>query len=171
MERIRKSLDRLLEVICCLILTVMVAVSCWQVISRYVVGRPSTITEELLRFMLVWISMLGMAYVAGKQQHISLTLLLDKVSARMRQWWMIVLQMTFIAFSMWILIIGGMKISAISMLQISPALGVPMGQVYYALPLSGGLIIIYSVLNILDALHALKTDNVSSVPAVETQHD
>lgn len=171
MERIRKSLDRLLEVICCLILTVMVAVSCWQVISRYVVGRPSTITEELLRFMLVWISMLGMAYVAGKQQHISLTLLLDKVSARMRQWWMIVLQMTFIAFSMWILIIGGMKISAISMLQISPALGVPMGQVYYALPLSGVLIIIYSVLNILDALHALKTDNVSSVPAVETQHD
>lgn len=171
MERIRKSLDRLLEVICCLILTVMVAVSCWQVISRYVVGRPSTITEELLRFMLVWISMLGMAYVAGKQQHISLTLLLDKVSARMRQWWMIVLQMTFIAFSMWILIIGGMKISAISMLQISPALGVPMGQVYYALPLSGGLIIIYSVLNILDALHALKTDNVSSVHAVETQHD
>lgn len=171
MERIRKSLDRLLEVICCLILTVMVAVSCWQVISRYVVGRPSTITEELLRFMLVWISMLGMAYVAGKQQHISLTLLLDKVSARMRQWWMIVLQMTFIAFSMWILIIGGMKISAISMLQISPALGVPMGQVYYALPLSGVLIIIYSVLNILDALHALKTDNVSSVHAVETQHD
>lgn len=171
MERIRKSLDRLLEVICCLILTVMVAVSCWQVISRYVVGRPSTITEELLRFMLVWISMLGMAYVAGKQQHISLTLLVDKVSARMRQWWMIVLQLTFVAFSVWILIIGGIKISAISMLQISPALGVPMGQVYYALPLSGALIIIYSALNIMEALHALKTDNVSSVSAVETQHD
>ena len=66
MENFRKGLDRLLEIVCCLVLTIMVVVSCWQVISRYLVGRPSTITEELLRFMLVWISMLGMAYVAGK---------------------------------------------------------------------------------------------------------
>ena len=61
MEIIRKGLDRLLEAVCCLVLAMMVAVSCWQVISRYIVGQPSTITEELLRFSLVWISMLGMA--------------------------------------------------------------------------------------------------------------
>ena len=68
---------------------------------------------------------------------------------------MIVLQLTFMAFSTWILIIGGLKISAISMLQISPALGIPMGQVYYALPIAGVLIIIYSVLNIIDSLRAM----------------
>ena len=156
MEIIRKGLDRLLEILCCLVLAVMVAVSCWQVISRYIVGQPSTITEELLRFSLVWISMLGMAYVAGKQQHISLTILIDKVSEKVRLIWMIILQLTFMAFSTWILIIGGLKISAISMLQISPALGIPMGHVYYALPIAGALIIIYSVLNIIDSLHALR---------------
>ncbi|BBS93879.1 ATP-independent transporter subunit [Klebsiella sp. WP7-S18-CRE-02] len=155
MEIIRKGLDRLLEAVCCLVLAMMVAVSCWQVISRYIVGQPSTITEELLRFSLVWISMLGMAYVAGKQQHISLTILVDKVSAQVRHGWMIVLQLTFMAFSTWILIIGGLKISAISMLQISPALDIPMGQVYYALPIAGVLIIIYSVLNIIDSLRAM----------------
>ncbi|MEX3022127.1 TRAP transporter small permease [Kluyvera sp. STS39-E] len=168
MEIIRKGLDRLLEVVCCLVLAMMVAVSCWQVISRYIVGQPSTITEELLRFSLVWISMLGMAYVAGKQQHISLTILVDKVSAQVRNVWMIILQLTFMAFSIWILIIGGLKISAISMLQISPALGIPMGQVYYALPIAGVLIIVYSVLNIADSLRALTR---SSPLHVEKQHD
>ncbi|CAH6661034.1 TRAP transporter small permease [Pseudocitrobacter vendiensis] len=157
MELIRKWLDRVLEVVCCLVLAMMVAVSCWQVISRYIVGQPSTITEELLRFSLVWISMLGMAYVAGKQQHISLTILVDKVSPRLRSIWLIILQLTFVAFSVWILIIGGLKISSISMLQVSPALGIPMGQVYYALPIAGVLIIIYSVMNIIDALKALSS--------------
>lgn len=168
MEIIRKGLDRLLEVVCCLVLAMMVAVSCWQVISRYIVGQPSTITEELLRFSLVWLSMLGMAYVAGKQQHISLTILVDKVSPQVRHLWMIILQLTFIAFSTWILIIGGLKISAISMLQISPALGIPMGQVYYALPIAGVLIIVYGVLNIVDALRTL---TVPSPQHVEKQHD
>lgn len=168
MELLRKGLDRLLEIVCCLVLAMMVVVSCWQVISRYIIGQPSTITEELLRFSLVWISMLGMAYVAGKQQHISLTILVDKVSAKVRSLWMIILQLTFMAFSVWILIIGGLKISAISMLQVSPALGIPMGQVYYALPIAGVLIIIYSVLNIVDSLHAL---TLSSPQPVENQHD
>ncbi|VUS42857.1 TRAP transporter small permease [Klebsiella huaxiensis] len=167
MENFRKGLDRLLEIVCCLVLTIMVVVSCWQVISRYLVGRPSTITEELLRFMLVWISMLGMAYVAGKQQHISLTLLIDKVSANVRHWWTIVLQLTFMAFSAWILIIGGLKISAISMLQVSPALGIPMGKVYYALPISGVLIIIYSLMNIFDTLRAIRASSL----LVENHHD
>ncbi len=114
----------------------MVGIACWQVVSRYILGVPSTLTEEMLRFLPVWVSMLGMAFVAGQKQHISLTLLLDKVSPTIRGWWDIILQVIFIAFSIWVLIIGGLKISAISMLQISPALGIPMGKIYYA-PLRG----------------------------------
>ncbi|OAT21754.1 putative rhamnogalacturonide-specific TRAP-type transporter small transmembrane subunit [Buttiauxella gaviniae ATCC 51604] len=171
METIRKGFDRLLEGICCLLLAMMVCVSCWQVISRYVVGVPSTVTEELLRFSLVWLSMLGMAYVAGKQQHISLTLLVDKVSPQVRAWWMVFLQLVFIAFSVWILVIGGMKISSISMLQISPALGIPMGQIYYALPVSGVLIILYSVMNIIDTLCKLFSPAQDAAVTLENQHD
>ncbi len=170
MDTLRKILDQILGSICSLLLAAMVCVACWQVISRYIVGVPSTTTEELLRFSLVWLSMLGMAYVAGKNQHISLTILVDKVSPAMRRWWMIVLQLTFAAFSIWVLIIGGLKISAISMLQISPALGIPMGKIYYALPVAGVLIILYSLMNILDLLKATHaSDDASTV--MENQHD
>lgn len=73
MNTFRKGLDSLLGAVCCLMLAIMVGIACWQVMSRYILGVPSTITEEMLRFLLVWVSMLGMAFVAGQKQHISLT--------------------------------------------------------------------------------------------------
>lgn len=156
MNKIRKLLDKVLEIVTCLMLTMMVIAVCWQVISRYVLGTPSTFTEELLRFALVWLSMLGMAYVSGKQQHISLTLFLDKASPLLRHIWMLILQVCFGFFAIYVLIIGGLQISSISMEQYSPALNMSMGHVYYALPLGGVLIIIYSVLNIVDSLRNMK---------------
>ena len=170
MDTLRKRLDKTLGSLCCLLLAVMVCIACWQVISRYIIGVPSTTSEELLRFSLVWISMLGMAFVAGKNQHISLTLFVDKVPPEIQRWWMIILQVTFAAFSIWVLIIGGLKISSISMLQISPALGIPMGKIYYALPVAGGLIIIYSLMNIIDLVKAMSTQSDASA-TMEKQHD
>ncbi|ECE5990522.1 TRAP transporter small permease [Salmonella enterica subsp. salamae] len=171
MNTFRKGLDLLLGAICCLVLAMMVGIACWQVVSRYILGVPSTLTEEMLRFLLVWVSMLGMAFVAGQKQHISLTLLLDKVPPTIRGWWDIILQVIFIAFSIWVLIIGGLKISAISMLQISPALGIPMGEIYYALPCAGVLIILYGLLNIVDALKAIHSATDTIEHTLEKSHD
>lgn len=150
MNRIRKWLDRSIEAFGCLLLTMMVLAVCWQVISRYVLNAPSTLTEELLRFSLVWISVIGMAYVAGRQEHISLSLFIDKCPARWVRLWRLVIQVVFILFAIYVMIIGGGKISANAMAQISPVLRLSMGHVYYALPLSGVLIIVYSLLNIAD---------------------
>lgn len=171
MNNIRRMLDRGLEIVGGTLLAMMVVVVCWQVISRYVIGAPSIWTEELLRFSLVWLSMLGMAYVCGKQEHISLTLLLNKAPEHLRAWWMLVLQLTFALFSLYILIIGGLKIASISMLQVSPVLQIPMGQVYYALPVSGLLIIIYSILNIAATVKNLRGVPHTATPSLEENHD
>ncbi len=56
MNTFRKGLDLLLGAICCLVLAIMVGIACWQVVSRYILGVPSTLTEEMLRFLLVWVS-------------------------------------------------------------------------------------------------------------------
>lgn len=55
MNTFRKGLDLLLGAICCLVLAIMVGIACWQVVSRYILGVPSTLTEEMLRFLLVWV--------------------------------------------------------------------------------------------------------------------
>nr|WP_265332328.1 TRAP transporter small permease subunit [Serratia odorifera] len=74
---------------------------------------------------------------------------------------MSLLQVCFALLAIYILIIGGLKISSISMQQLSPALNIPMGRVYYALPISGLLIIVYSVLNIYDLMHEKRRVTVS----------
>ncbi|WP_456295841.1 TRAP transporter small permease [Vibrio sp. AK197] len=161
MNKLRWWLDKSIEIFACVLSTLMVGVACWQVISRYLFNSPSTFSEEFLRFSLVWISVIGLAYVAGKREHISLTLFLDKCPKQLTAYWNIVIQVVFILFAIYILIIGGMKVSNNAMMQISPVLKLSMGKVYYALPLSGGLTIIYCVLNIVDMIkerHAEQLD-------------
>ncbi|MGL5287087.1 TRAP-type C4-dicarboxylate transport system, small permease component [Aeromonas sp. RU39B] len=150
MNTIRKWLDRSIEAFGCLMLVLMVLAVCWQVVSRYIFNSPSTMTEELLRFSLVWISVIGMAYVAGRKEHISLTLFLDKCPARWTRVWHLIIQLVFILFAIYVMIMGGWKISANAMVQVSPVLRLSMGHVYFALPISGVLIIVYSLLNIAD---------------------
>ncbi|WP_105901190.1 TRAP transporter small permease [Vibrio gangliei] len=163
MNKIRTILDRSIEAFGCLALLIMVAVACWQVISRYVFNSPSTFSEEFLRFALIWVSLIGLAYVSGKQEHISLTLFLDKCPPHLIHIWKIVLQVVFIGFAVYVLIIGGWNVSSITMYQISPVLQVSMGKVYYALPVSGVLVIIYSLLNIADLIKQGQTQQTDGV--------
>ncbi len=171
MNTIRKWLDTVIEVFCCGLIGIMVLVACWQVISRYVFNAPSTFSEEFLRFSLVWLSVIGLAYVAGKREHISLTLFLNKCPPQLVEYWNITIQVVFIFFSVYILIIGGWKVSSNAMMQISPVLHLSMGKVYYALPLSGVITIIYSLLNITDMVKEICAMKHKDVNMVGGQYD
>jgi TRAP-type C4-dicarboxylate transport system permease small subunit len=136
----------------------MVAITFWQVISRYVLNNPSTITEEFLRFSLIWLSMLSAAYVVGKKSHIAFTLLSDNLNNSKKIVIDIVIQAAFFVFAAIIMLYGGGKAVSLTMAQISPSLNVPMGLVYLSLPISGMLIIFYSFLNLLELLEQRKID-------------
>src|SRR5699024_11519630 len=79
MESVKRLVDRVLEVITITLFLVMVGVTTWQVISRYVLNAPSSMTEEIVKFSLIWLSMLSAAYVIGKKSHITITLLSEKL--------------------------------------------------------------------------------------------
>src|SRR5690625_6066752 len=83
MESVKRLVDRVLEVITITLFLVMVGVTTWQVISRYVLNAPSSMTEEFVKFSLIWLSMLSAAYVVGKKSHIAITLLRDRKSTRL----------------------------------------------------------------------------------------
>lgn len=52
-----------------------------------------------------------------------------------------------------------------------PALGIPMGKIYYALPCAGVLIILYGLLNIVDALKAIHSATDTTEHTLEKSHD
>ena len=155
METLRKGLDKVLEFICCTLLALMTILVTWQVVSRYVLNNPSTITEELVLFSCVWMGLLGGAYLFGKNEHMAMTFLFDKLSEKNQIKVRIFFELVIMAFAVFILVFGGYNMSKLSMGQLSSSLQIPMGYVYLALPLSGITTVIYNILNISDIVKEL----------------
>lgn len=155
METLRKGLDKVLEFICCTLLALMTILVTWQVVSRYVLNNPSTITEELVLFSFVWMGLLGGAYLFGKNEHMAMTFLFDKLSEKNQIKVRIFFELVIMAFAVFILVFGGYNMSKLSMGQLSSSLQIPMGYIYLALPLSGITTVIYNILNIYDIINEL----------------
>ncbi|HIT64952.1 MAG TPA: TRAP transporter small permease subunit, partial [Candidatus Ventrimonas merdavium] len=64
-----KVLDKILETVLGILVAVMVAACFWQVFTRFILNSPSKYTEELLRYMLIWTTMMGVPYAYGKDRH------------------------------------------------------------------------------------------------------
>lgn len=159
METLRKGLDKVLEFICCALLALMTILVTWQVISRYLLNSPSTITEELVLFSFVWMGLLGGAYLFGRNEHMAMTFLFDKLNENNQTKVKLLFEVIIMAFALFILVFGGWNMSRLSMGQLSSSLQVPMGYVYLALPLSGITTVIYNVLNISDIVKELSKGN------------
>lgn len=155
----RNYLDRFLQIITSTLLMVMVLVTSWQVISRYILNNPSSLTGEFLRFGLIWFSLLAGAYVVGKKSHIAITFLSNKIKSESKKQLLdILVQVSFILFA-FIMIWGGANAVSLTMAQISPSLHLPMGYVYLSLPVSGIIILLYCILNLTDTVQ-LKKNNI-----------
>ncbi|HVS12886.1 MAG TPA: TRAP transporter small permease [Thermoanaerobaculia bacterium] len=155
---LRRGLDRGLEAALVLILSAMTVAVLWQVASRYVLGNPSSVTEELARFLLIWLGLLGAAYAFGRRAHVALPGLLrwlERRSARplpgMPARWVPILAVALFASS--VLVAGGSRLVALvlDLEQTSAALGVPLGWVYAALPLAGLVILFYCLCDAMEA--------------------
>ena len=80
----RAWVDMLLKTVITTIFVVLVACVSWQVISRYVLGTPSTVTDELARFLFMWLALIGGAYTLGLRRHLAIDLLTQQLSGRAR---------------------------------------------------------------------------------------
>ena len=72
MKYIKNKLNQVLEFILIIVLGVMVLNVSWQVFSRYVLANPSSFTDELARYLMIWLGVMGTAYVSGKRLHVSI---------------------------------------------------------------------------------------------------
>lgn len=169
MLQVRRLIDFITAAICSVLLLAMVVLVTWQVISRYALNDPSTFSEELLRFGVIWLSLIGTAYVAGKTGHMSVDLVKDLLPGKWQAALNILIQVAFIAFAVGVLIIGGMRAVNIAAQQYTAVLQIPMGAIYGSLPVAGVLTLVYSILNIIDLLQgrATKAPVGDDIPAGE----
>nr|WP_206525963.1 TRAP transporter small permease [Clostridium perfringens] len=148
----------------------MVVLGTWQIITRYLLNNPSTISEDLLIYSFVWMALLGSAYVFGKKDHMTMVFFrqkLDNKSPKVKFILSVMTEIVILIFSALVLVLGGIQISNLAMGQISPALGIPMGYIYLALPFSGVITIIYNILNLVDLKSSLRRNSVNSTKVIK----
>ena len=119
----------------------------WQVFSRYVLGNPSSFTDELARYLMIWLGVLGTAYVSGKRLHVAIDILHSQLSLSSQKTMQKVIFSIVILATFLIFIIGGSRLVYLSYLlgQKSAALQIPLYLVYVCVPLSGACIIFYKI--------------------------
>lgn len=152
----KKWIDKIIEIMCTAIMGYMVLAVCWQVITRFILKNPSTTTEEILRYLLVWTTMVGGAYAYGRRKHLSINILTKRLSPIGQKVLDIVIQLIVIVFCIVTMLMGGMRLASTTSNQISSALHLPMPYVYASILVGGILIIFYSLLFLLDDIKALK---------------
>ena len=152
----RKIIDKIIEVMCTAIMGYMVLAVCWQVITRFVLKNPSTVTEEILRYLLVWTTMVGGSYAYGRRKHLSINMLAKKLPPRAQKLLDIFVQAVVIAFCVVVMIVGDLRLVETTFNQISSALHLPMPYVYASILVGGVLIIFYAIIFIFEDIKAMR---------------
>lgn len=161
MKKIKIILDTIIKWALVILMAGMTINVLWQVFTRFILQDPSSFTEELARYSLVWTGILSAAYVAGQKMHLAIDLLPLKLSGKKRIYLELVIQTCILVFAVLVMLIGGLRLVNITFTlnQISAALQVRLGYVYMVLPISGFIIAFYSVYFIYEQLLFLKIQN------------
>lgn len=143
----KRWLERVLLVLMAMMLVVMVCLMLWQVTTRYLLGVPATYTEEILRFLMIWMALIGAAYCFGANRHLSMDLIPSLLPEKCGRVLYLINTLVVLSFSGLVLLLGGWRASISALNQVSPIMQVPMGYVYLILPISAVLICVIQLIN------------------------
>jgi TRAP-type C4-dicarboxylate transport system permease small subunit len=148
--RLMQFVDRALYRLLAVLLAAMVVSVVWQVLSRYLFVVPAAWTEELARFLLIWIGLLGSAYAYRNGSHLGINLLPEKLEGQRRLLLLRAIHVVCFLFAATVLVVGGLALVAMTweLRQFSAAMGMPIAYVYSVIPISGFLICLFALLGI-----------------------
>ncbi|WP_428468463.1 TRAP transporter small permease [Photobacterium minamisatsumaniensis] len=152
-QNFRRYLDNTVLFTCSFALILLVITVSWQVFSRYVLNDPSSFTDELSRFTMIWLGLLGATYLFGKKGHLSITLLQDALPKKAKLFLQTLINILMLSFIYMAMFKGGIMLIGRTLQQLSPALQIPMGYVYTILPISAVISAIYIIINIIDHIY------------------
>jgi len=130
-----------LESTLCLILILLVSISFFQVISRYLLHVSLSWSEESCRFLLMWMGMLSAAYGFKIKSHFSLSFVKNKFSKKMQNN-VLLLSTTLMSIFLIIFIYFAIELTFNATSRLGPGT-----QISYAIPYSstivGGVLMLY----------------------------
>jgi len=139
-----------------LLLALMFLITLWQIVARFIPGNTTVWSEEVARFVFVWIVFLGAATLMRDNEHIRISIITDRlgsVSGRILKIFSAALIIPFVAFMTW----GAYKNMLRQWGTFAPTVDwLRLGYVYLALLLSGIIMIGYLSRNLVRDLFPSK---------------
>jgi TRAP-type C4-dicarboxylate transport system permease small subunit len=151
MEKLTTHITKVLGWFLVVLMSAIVLDVTWQVFTRFILRDPSSITEELAGFLLIWIGLLGASYALYTRAHLGIDVLTANLTGMKRYLVGLLINTVVLLFALFILVIGGLRLVNLTFTlnQISPAMGIPMGYVYLVLPITGILMMFFSFRSIM----------------------
>ncbi|MFC2186235.1 TRAP transporter small permease [Peijinzhouia sedimentorum] len=143
--KLRKFLDHTIEYSLVVLMILMILNVSWQVFSRYFLSQPSSFTDELSRYTLIWLGMLGAAYVSGRSGHLAIDILPQSLKGASQVRLQILIYAIVVFFVASVMVIGGGNLVYITytLQQKSATLQIPLAYIYSIIPISGLFVVYY----------------------------
>lgn len=158
LTKLKKYIDMFISIFSIIVMVLLVICVTWQVFSRYVLQIPSTVTDEVARFSMIWVGLLGAAYTVGLQKHLSIDLFTHNLTHYKKAISNIFINICIFLFSLGVMVFGGINLvlNVYASGQISSSMQIPMAYVYVVLPISGVLMMFYSLIFLIESVAELK---------------
>ena len=159
MKKIDELLFKLICWICSGLMFSMMMLICMQVFFRYVLQASLPWSEELARYIFIWMSFLGIVAAYYKGRHMAFDLLLVKAKGMFKKGLDIAMDILTIIMAA-AMVIGGNAMVQVGTMQRSPALSLPMHIVFVVMPISGALLLYFALRNLWGKFVASKVQEV-----------
>ena len=140
-----------LEIVLCILLSLLTIITFSQVVARYVFEAPLSWSEELARFILLWLAMLSAAYGFKIKTHFALMFIVNRTSFKFRiyvYFYVTLIVSIFLIIFIYYSFIFVMGVNG----HLAPALQIPM-EIPYSSTIVGGILMLYYVLkNLVDEI-------------------
>lgn len=154
MKSIATLVGKTLEMLVVIILASMSCLVFLNVVLRYGFNSSINVTEEVSRYLFVWLAFLGAILAFSENQHVNVTILTSKLSERKRKW-LSILTDSAMLFCCYLIISGSWTQFQLNLNNLSPISGLPQGITFLASVIAGGLIAILILVRLISNLSQL----------------
>jgi len=141
-QNIMDYLARFVEFVMVSLTVIMIALVTYQVFERYVLHYTPPWSEELAVYLMIWFGIIGIAAGVRRKSHMALEYFADKFPKPVQKGLRLFNYVIMIIYTS-VLIYEGINMVELTMSQKSPAIGLPVGYVYLALPVSAVIMVLF----------------------------
>ncbi len=113
-----------------------------QVFFRYVLGSSISWSEELARYLMIWMALVGASVAVRQGAHVGVTLLVERLGPRTRPW-VLLLGKAVIAVFLFVMLREGVTLGTFFASQKSPALEISMLWAYSGFFVAGIFMLVH----------------------------